>query len=401
MTGPARMRNPDEAMQDLLAELQPVSTTRVALTKSPGRVLAESIRADRDSPACDVSQMDGYAVRRADLGPGRLAVAGECVIGQPPAELPPGRTLAIYTGAPIPAGAEAVIPREDVNEQPGQIVIPPDHRTPEIGRFIRRQGENLRAGESAIDEGTLITSAVVATLASFGVARPRVFDRVRVGLIVTGNELLDVDQSPAAWQIRDSNGPTLFGLLSACPWLAVEAPVHVPDEPDRLRAVLAAQLEQADGVFMTGGVSMGRYDHVPGVVADVGARIVFHKLPIRPGKPVLAAVGPNGQVIFGLPGNPVSALVTARRLGTMALRRRAGWRTPAPAAAQVELIHPDGKQLALSWFRPVRITGPGRAELVPTRGSGDVVSAGRSDGFVEVSPSATGAGPWPFYRWEI
>lgn len=391
---------PSGALDALLTQLKPVGTETIALTNATGRVLAEPIVADRDSPACDVSQMDGYAVRLRDLDQPALEVAGEVMIGQAPPMLPEGKTLRIYTGAPVPDGAEAVIKREDVDEQPERIGLETTPK-PAAGRFIRRRGENLRGGEEVLAAGSLITPAVMSALASFGVARPRVHARVRVGVIVTGSELVSVDGQPDPWQLRDSNGPALSALLSACSWVEVESHVRVVDDFDRLQAALADRLERCDGVLLTGGVSMGDYDHVPAVAASVGARTVFHKLPIRPGKPVLGAVGPKGQAILGLPGNPVSVMVTARRLAAPILRHLGGMIDAVWPAPVVTLSNFDGKTLGLSWSRPVRIIGPGRAELVPGRGSGDMVSTARSDGFVEIPPGASGEGPWPFYRWEL
>jgi molybdenum cofactor synthesis domain-containing protein len=190
-------------------------------------------------------------------------------------------------------------------------------------------------------------------------------------------------------------------MSAACGWADVAEPLHVPDEPERIRTTLAEAVQRADAILLTGGVSMGQYDHVPDAVRSVGGEVVFHKLPIRPGKPVLAAAGPGGQVIFGLPGNPVSVMVTARRIAAGALRRLAGFTEACPPVPAVRLTDADDETLALRWFRPVRLTGPGQAELVSTRGSGDMVSAARGDGFVEVPPGESGQGPWPFYAWEL
>jgi len=153
-------------------------------------------------------------------------------------------------------------------------------------------------------------------------------------------------------------------------------------------------------VLLTGGVSAGQYDFVPGVVAALGAKTVFHRLPLRPGGPILGAVGPDGQAILGLPGNPVSVLVTARRLARTVLRHLAGFACASCPVPVVRVTNDDGRTLNLWWYRLVRLTGPGVAELVPAQGSGDVVALARSDGFVEIPPNASGAGPWPYYGWE-
>ncbi len=160
-------------------------------------------------------------------------------------------------------------------------------------------------------------------------------------------------------------------------------------------------LDACDAVVLTGGVSMGDYDHVPAAVEAVGGRTVFHKLALRPGKPMLGAVGPRGQAILGLPGNPVSVMVTVRRLGIAALRRLAGFAKVDPPLPMVSLQEASTKPLHLWWYRPVRLLADGKAELVHSMGSGDLVSAARSDGFIELPPHAQGEGPWPFYTWAL
>jgi len=223
--------------------------------------------------------------------------------------------------------------------------------------------------------------------------------KVRVALINTGSELVAPDTPPQPWQIRDTNGPGLAALLSEHRWLDVRRPVRVRDDYDTVCRQLGQALGESEAVFVTGGVSAGQYDFVPDVVRAQGGKTIFHRLPLRPGGPTLGAIGLQGQAILGLPGNPVSAMVVARRFGRMILRRLGGWRDLDPPVPRLQLSDPDDKTLALWWLRLVRLTAAGQAELVPTRGSGDVVSLGRSDGFVEVPPNATGVGPWPFHSW--
>ncbi len=394
---------PNEALEALLDRLEAVETETVSWDESFGRVLSEPLASDRPSPPCDVSAMDGYAGRLADLTPGRLEVAGEICAGQaPPGSLPEGKVFRIFTGAPVPAGAEAVVKREDVIEGPDFIEIPAKLETVDSGLNIRFRGENLPEGEKVLPAGAHITSAVAAALSGFGVANPSVYRRLRVGVIVTGDEVLPVDSDPRPWQLRDSNGPALLALLSECSWIEPRGFAPASDQPDRLGEALREALEACDTVLVTGGVSMGDYDYVPEIVRKAGAQQVFHGLPVRPGKPVLAAVGPQGQAILGLPGNPVSVLVSARRFAGPALRKRAGLRQPLddglPAAT---LCEPPRKTLNLWWYRPVRMLEAGTAELVESRGSGDFVSSARSDGFIETPPNAKEVGPWPFFEWRL
>ncbi|MGB9625208.1 MAG: molybdopterin molybdotransferase MoeA, partial [Phycisphaerae bacterium] len=338
--------------------------------------------------------------RLADLARGRVDVAGDLRVGQPAPPLPEGKTLRIVTGAPIPAGAEAVVKREDVAEHGDHITIGPEAPQTQPGQYIRRAGENARAGEAIVAAGTLILPSVTAAMATFGAARVRVYRRVRIGVLVTGDELLPPDARPQPWQLRDANGPALRAMIACRPWCELRDCRQVADEPEPMWVALRELLRDCDAVFITGGVSMGGRDHVPAVVRAAGGEVVFHRLPQRPGKPILAAVAPAGQAILGLPGNPVSVMVTARRFGVPALAKRAGLTDPAPAPPAVTLAHDDGRRLDLRWYRPVRLIAAGLAELLDVRSSGDVAATARSDGFIELSPGEGGPGPWPFYAWQ-
>jgi molybdopterin molybdotransferase len=399
--GPSRLDTPEGAVLALAGKLRTVETETMELQFAAGRVLGADLVADRPSPASDVSAMDGYAVRVADLGAGELSVRGEVRIGHEPPAMPEGAALRIVTGAPVPGGAQAVVKREDVKEGKGQIKIERGVAANiRAGENIRRRGENLGEGELVVPAGTLITPAVAGAMAAFGGTKVKVRRRVRVGIIVTGDELVEPGQRPSAWQLRDSNGAALGALLSLHPWIEGGRRVRVGDEPKLLRAAIDDLLGSIDALILTGGVSMGTRDYVPTVLKEVGAEVLFHKLPQRPGKPVLGAVlgkGSEARPILALPGNPVSVMVTARRMAVAVLSRMAGLETQAPMAAVLD--DADGKTLDLWWHRLVRVSGPGRVVLAEGRGSGDVVAAARSDGFIEVPPGQTGEGPWPFYRW--
>jgi molybdopterin molybdotransferase len=400
-TPAAQPRTPEEAMAAMLPRIVTLAAQTLPLAEATGRVLAEPIVADRPSPACDVSAMDGYAVRRSDLSANPLPVAGESPIGHAPLQLPPGRCVRLFTGAAVPAEADAVIRREDVEESPDAIRLCIPAAKVIDGQNIRRRGENAAAGAGVVAAGTLISPAVACALATFGVASPRVHRRVRVAIVTTGDELQPPDMQVTPWQVRNANGPALHAMLSAVPWLEVAAQRHVHDDAEAIRHAIAAALAAADAVVLTGGVSMGDHDLVPQAVMEAGGEVVFHKLPIRPGKPVLGAIGPQGQVIFGLPGNPVSVLVTARRFLVAALAQCAGLHRASEADATVTLTNPDDATLGLTWFRPVKRVNAEYAELLPTQGSGDVAAAARSDGFVEVPAGSRAVRPLQLYLWRI
>lgn len=391
---------PDEASRAMASLLTPVGVETVPLGAAAGRVLAQGVVADRPSPPSDVSSMDGYAVRLADAARGRVPVIGGVLPGRPAPPLTHGAAVRIMTGAVVPDGAEAVIRREDVDESEDAIVI---HEGVSLnpGQNIRHRGENLPVGAAVVSAGVSIDPAIATALSTFGVSVVRVYRRVRVAVIVTGDELLPPEAHAEPWQIRDSNGPALEALLATCPWVEFLGRTHVTDEYEALRATVREQLDCCDALFVTGGVSAGTHDFVPAALRDAGCEVVFHKLPLRPGHPVLGARGPGGQAVMGLPGNPLSVMTTARRIGAPALRGRAGFAETVERRPAVTLDHHDGRTLHLWWYRPVRLIGGGLAELVESKGSGDLVSAARSDGFVEVPPHETGVGPWPFYTWAL
>ena len=302
--------------------------------------------------------MDGYAVRLDDLSQATLPVRHSPRIGQAPPELDPGCAMRIVTGGAAPAGAEAIVPRELVEEHEDRIILRIAPGEVSRGQHIRRQGENGRAGVGVLPGGTLIHAPSLAALASFGVARLTVYRKVRVGVIVTGDELLDVESRPAPWQIRDSNGPALDTLLSACPWVESRAPVRVADEEEVLRGRLREALRDCDVVVLTGaGYRWASAITCRALLRRWGARVMFHKLPIRPGKPILAAVGPDGQAILGLPGNPVSAMVGACRFLAPVCRKRGGFLQPMARPAQVQVVNPDQAALKLWWWRLVKSCG--------------------------------------------
>ncbi len=381
-----------------LAALSHVDTQTVGLRDAPGRVLAERVATDRPSPACDVSAMDGYAVRSRDLAGGSLPIAGEVATGQHPPALTAGATLRLFTGGAVPDGADAVIPREQVDEGDDAIGLPADLDV-SPGQHIRRCGENAPAGQPFAEPGRRIDSGLIAAMAAVGARHVSVYRPVRCAAIVTGNELSTAGEV-TPWQVRDSNGPALESLFGRLPWIEWQGVRQVGDSRAQLQQAIAAALASADSLILTGGVSMGDHDCVPDLLAAMDVRIVFHRLPIRPGKPVLGGVAEGGRMVLGLPGNPVSVLATARRFAVAALRHVAGLK----AAEQVHtarLTNAGDKTLGLEWSRLVRRVGPDAVQLIESRGSGDVISAAGSDGFVVLPAGSGGVGPWPFYPWEV
>ena len=397
---PLQFEDPDQALEQLAARLRSVEIEREQPPRV-GRILASAVVADRDSPAADVSAMDGYAIRMVDLDrTDSIPVSGESTPGAPPPEQQDGAAIRVFTGAIVPAGFDAVVKREDTEEMGNSVRLLESAKSIEDGMHIRRAGENARAGSLVLPAGVPITAAVRATMANFGCRQVALFRRVRVSIITTGNEVGDfIDQAPKPWQLRNSNQESVSALLESISWVQIVHTDHCLDDRDSLTQLLSTRLMQSDAILLTGGVSMGDYDYVPDVIREIGGNVVFHGLPIRPGKPILGAASEDGKLLMGLPGNPVSATVGCQRMAIPMLGKIAGMDPWMPVRASVRLRNPDTKQIPLRWMRLVRLVEHGVAELVESLGSGDLVSLGRSSGFVELPAEASGEGPWPYIAW--
>ncbi len=393
----------DSAIDTMLSRIEPIATEQVSLHACGGRVLAEALTADRDSPACDVSAMDGFAVRTAEIVAGPLPIDGECSIGKEPKPLPPGVARRIFTGSPIPSGADTVVKIEETIVENETVAL---REGAKVGadEHLRHRGENGLVGRQVLARGVSLSPVAVTAAASVVPDLVSLFCKVRVSVITTGNELVQAgdtnSRSPEPWRLRDSNGPSLLAMLSPLPWIEAWPLQHAIDTPEGIEEAIRAALAESDIVILTGGVSKGDHDYVPEVVQAVGGEILFHGLKIRPGKPVLGAIA-EGKPIFGLPGNPLSVLVTARQILGPVLRCVGGHAVPRPQPATVTLKDSGEKTLPLLWHRPVRIDSPGMAQVVRLQGSGDVIGAAESDGFVAIPPHTSGPGPYPFYPWTL
>lgn len=369
----------------------------VALPEAAGRVLREDVRADRDVPPFDRVAMDGVALRSAAVAAGRrrFAVASQQRAGEAPHTLPgPDACIEVATGAVLPHGCDAVVPVERLRLDGGvaEITGEADVRA---WQAVHRRGTDLAAGMVPLRSGTRIGPAHVAALASVGAARVCVGVRPRVAVVTTGDELVAADGPVLPHQIRQSNGHTVRAALALRGFRQTPL-AHAPDDAARLEQVLAEALGQADVVVVTGGVSAGRFDLVPDALARLGVARVFHGVAQRPGKPLWFGVAPDGPAVFGLPGNPVSALVCLVRYVVPFLARMEGADETPPAAVWVEAL-PD-RPPGLTVFAPARVDGVAAA-TVPTGGSGDLVSLLPTDGFAEIAPDATARAPLPFYGW--
>lgn len=401
------MKSPAVAFQCMDTAIEALASRLRAVDVEPcvgtccGRVLAEDAIADRDCPAADVSAMDGYAVRLSDIqSSSTLPVAEESRPGAPPPKLTAGTAVRIFTGAVVPAGADAVIKREDTVENSDSIELTSNACRVSQGENIRFAGENARAGSAVLTRGSRLHAATRASLANFGFLSVDVFAPVRIAIITTGDELgMYNDKTPQVWQLRNSNMVSLASMFQARPWVIVQHVDQCPDDLQLLSELIESRLTDCDAILLTGGVSAGAYDHVPQAVTNAGCEIVFHGLPIRPGKPILGACSSDGRLVLGLPGNPVSAVVGCRRIALPLIAKMSGQANWLPKVPAVQLVDFGKKTLPLFWLRLVRLTDHGVAEIVESKGSGDLVSLGKSDGFIQCTPSANHDGPWPYYAW--
>ncbi len=392
--------DPDSAIEALAQRLSVVTDTES--TSPIGRILAQSIAADRDSPAADVSAMDGYAIRLSDLSTDSLVpISGESKAGSPPPSMVAGQVVRIFTGAIVPAQCEAVVKREDTDETGAAIRFHSAAvKTTVSGSHIRRAGENAPAGSAVLDRGLKVTPAVVAALANFGFVHPLVYRQVKVAILTTGNEVVDpATEQLKPWQLRNSNQSATHAMLVQNPFIDVNRVEHVSDDRDALTRSLNQAIACADAVVLTGGVSKGDYDYVPETISLSGGEIVFHGLPIRPGKPILGAATNDGKLILGLPGNPVSATINCHRFLLPLLRRIAAQVNWSDKPPMVTLDEPPRSSIPLHAMLLARRIDRGMAHLVAAKGSGDLVALAQSDGYVCLPPNTSTTGPWPMFEW--
>ena len=384
----------DEALAIVRREAPVLPVEEVALEEALHRVLGEDVAADADMPPFDRAAMDGYALRAADVGalPAVLAVVGEARAGSwPEGGVGPGQAVRIMTGAPVPPGATAVQPVEKTRSREDgrvEIVSPVEERA-----NIAARACEVRAGDVVLERGRVISPAAIAVLASVGRARVRVGRRPRLALLVTGDELVDVLELPRPGQIRNSNGPALAALARLA-----GADVRVlgvaPDRVEALADALRGGLP-ADVLVVSGGVSAGDYDLVEPVLADLGVTFLFTQVAIKPGAPlVFGRRGPT--LVFGLPGNPVSSLVTFDLFVRAALLQMQGARVLERPLVEVELEEAVKNRSGRRAYLPARVRSQeGRLVARPLRstGSADVVAHARANALVILEAERTRAEP--------
>ena len=375
----------EEALEIVLREAPALPAEEVALDDALTRVLAEDIASDVELPPFDRAAMDGYALRAEDVAaaPVALAVVGEVRAGQwPDLTVGPGQAVRIMTGAPVPPGADAV-QQVEKTQLLDEFRVTIRSAVAE-GANLARRGSEVRAGDVVLTRGRTIDPAAIAVLASAGRARVRVARRPVVALLVTGDEIVPVSATPALAQIRNSNGPAVAAQARLA-GAEVRLLGVVPDRQDAIAEALAAGLS-ADVLVVSGGVSAGDYDLVEPALLDLGATFLFTKVAIKPGAPlVFGRCG--GALVFGLPGNPVSAQVTFDLFVRPALLAMQGALVVSRPRVRVELLAAVQNRSGRKGHLPARVRFEGgRLVARPLRsmGSADLAAHARANALVVI-----------------
>lgn len=393
-----------EAEQRMRARLPLFATERVPLDAAAGRVLRQQVLAERDQPPFDRVMMDGIAITLADAARREFTVTGRQMAGMAGLALTdPADCIEVTTGAPLPAGCDCVVPIEQIVREGDRVTLA-DGWAPTPRQFVHPRGSDCREGDPLLAPGVRLRAPELAVLAANGVAAVEVTAVPKVAIIATGDELAEVEQQPLAdGQIRRSNDRALAAALRDRGFVDVQL-TRVPDDLAATTARLAERLATCQVLVLSGGVSVGQRDFVPEALRALGVDKVLHRIAQRPGKPMWFGIGPQGQMVFALPGNPVSALVCAVRYLLPALGQAMGM--ASRPVERVMLAAPAVTSPTLTCFVPVRVhhddAGRAVATPVPAPTSGDFSALPHTDGMVELAPSdhAAAAGTVaPLYRW--
>lgn len=385
-SAPPSLLHPDQAIALLLAKVSPVADTEVVLLSDAfDRVLAEDLASHIDLPPFDNSSMDGYALRFADLEPtqqqSRLQLIGNAFAGHGfTGKAQPHSCVRIMTGAPVPAGYDTVQMQEETHAQGEWITI---NHPKGVGANVRRRGEELHQGTKVLNAGTQIGAAELGVLATIGISQVRVYRRLKVAFFSTGDELRPVGSELAPGQIYDSNRYAIQGLLRRAGVESLDLGV-IADDPEAIRHAFRTAASQADMVLTSGGVSVGDADFTKQILEEEG-QIDFWKLAIKPGKPF--AMGRIGKAVFcGLPGNPVSSMVTFYKLVWPILNKMQGLTPTAPLLVNASLTTPVRKHRGRVEYQRGILTRNAQGELevaiTGSQGSGMLTSMSLANCFV-------------------
>ena len=395
-----------QAHDAILGAIPRFGVESVSIDSALGRVICQSVQAERDQPPFDRVMMDGIAISSAEFEQGQrrftiqsMQAAGDCV-----QQLVPGNCIEIMTGAALPEGADCVIPVERIAVHDNVAEIESDYSA-ETGQFIHPRGSDHAKGAKLLNVGTRISPTDIAIITSCGLTEVSVGHMPAIRVISTGNELVAAGEPIAPQQIRLSNGPAIIAMLVQHGYDDCRHD-HLVDDPKLLERRLREHLDEADVLILSGGVSMGKADYIPQVLGDLGVCVVFHKISQRPGKPMWFGIGPEDQPVFALPGNPVSTLICCRQYVIPALNAASGGLAKNPEFAT--LTTDVTFEPRLTCFLPVKLVsnaaGQQLAMPVHTNTSGDFAALTGTAGYVELAldtsrfPTGTAV---PLHRWHL
>lgn len=375
----------DAAQSRLAAAGNPPSNSeKCPLHQARGRVLAQTLFATLDLPPADNSAMDGYAIRHADYAPGmRFPVQQRCFAGEQPQALQPGKAIRLFTGSLIPEGADTVVMQEDGTETDNVFEI---NVAPTMGAHVRLRGEDVRTNDQLLPKGTLIRAAEIALLASQGYAEITVYSRLKVGILTTGDELIQPGQPRNNEQIYNSNGAMLASMVENMGAHAVHV-LHAMDTTESLQSAFATLLADCDLVLTVGGVSVGEKDLVKPSIEQLGGTMDLWRVRMKPGKPVALAHA-KGKPIVCLPGNPVSAFAVFAVLVSPLIRSMQGRAQVLPplqyGKLATEKTFNDKREEFLRVQVEFNAQGLGALKPYPLQGSGIISSLPWAAGFARI-----------------
>lgn len=374
----------EEALDLLRARLTPVTgVERVALSRARGRIAAADVVAARANPALPNTAVDGYGFAGGrDAGAHRMPlVAGRAAAGDAPREVPAGHAIRVLTGAALPRGVDTVILQEDVRVEADHIVFSGPLKQ---GANTRKAGEDVVAGDTVLAQGRIITAADLALLAATGTSEVAVRVQLRVGVLSTGDELVEAGEDANDGQIYDANRPLLLALITQLGHKAVDLG-RAPDNRSALRGILDASAGQVDAILTSGGASAGDEDHVSALLEEAGAMALW-RIAIKPGRPLALGLW-AGVPVFGLPGNPVAAIVCSLIFARPALAQLAGARWTSPQSFDVPAAFAKRKKAGRREYLRARMRN-GRAEVFASEGSGRISGLSWAEGLVELNEEA-------------
>lgn len=387
-------------------QINPTQIINCSLGNAAGEVLRADVCTERDEPPFDRVMMDGIATHHNALTKGQrnYVVQATQAAGEPPLQLKSDDAcIVIMTGAVLPTGCDCIIPVEDIEISDGHAKLR-DGVAPEAGQFIHRQGSDRCGGTRVLESGIILGATEVAALAASGRDIVPVARRPRISVISTGDELVDPGRPIEPYQVRRSNPYGIVAALRVAGFSDIHS-AHLPDDPAVMRREIEAHLSRSEVVVLSGGVSMGKHDHIPAIMDATGVNVRFHCVAQRPGKPLWFGTGPDGQLVFALPGNPVSVLVCLYRYVLPALELMLGG--TSDLLERIELATAVEFAPKLTWFLPIKLristNGNLLAEPNSPNTSGDLTSLAGTDGFMELAagqirfPAGYVA---PFFRWK-